>query len=437
MSLKKKVFAASSWVLAGYAGSQVLRFGTNMVLTRLLYPEAFGLMVVVFAVNMGVSLLSDLGIGSGIVIHNAGADERYLNTAWTIQILRGLALGVLIFACAYPLALAFSNLALVPLLRIVALLPVVSGFTTTKVALADRQLAPKRRVAIDIGLQVVAAAITAALAWALRSPVALAWGTVVSTLLTVLVQHAVLHGPANRLHWDKSQASEIISIGQFSLLSSALMYATGEGSRLFSATMLDSRMLGLVGLAGALSVMPWQAVQQLSQRVLMPAYAEVVRSGDQARLRRAVLKARAMQILPCWIVNFATLLVAGTIFHVLYDKRYAQGADILRIQCVGMLLAVLSSSYNGLLWGMRKLKLNLVLQGAQSLTLWLGMYIGYRYGGPIGLVVGTALSNWVYYPISFLAYRRLGLTSGWFDLAVIVPSTLVAFLLWRGYIGAW
>jgi O-antigen/teichoic acid export membrane protein len=430
MSLKDRVFSAGSWILLGFVAMQVLRFGTNLILTHLLFPEAFGLMVIVYSINMGVNLLSDLGIGSGIIVHSAGSETGYLNTAWTIQVIRGGLIGLVMLACARPLAVAFSNLHVEPLLRIISLVPVINGFTSTKVPLADRLLDPKRRVSIDLGMQVFSAVVTATLAFAMHSTAALAWGSVLSALFTVVVQHKVLHGPPNRFHWDRAQAKEIVSFGQISFLSSALLFISAEGSRLFSATMVDTRMLGLIGLASGLSIMPWQAIQTLSQRVLMPAYAEVVRSGDSARLRRAVLKARLMQIIPCWILNVGMIVFAPVIFRTLYDVRYTQSAQLLQIQCVGMLVAIVTFSYNGLLVGMRRQGLSLGLQALQNIFLWAGMYFGFKWAGPVGLVVGTSLSSWVYYPFAFLTYRRLGLSNGLLDTVIISMSTVVAALLW-------
>jgi O-antigen/teichoic acid export membrane protein len=168
----------------------------------------------------------------------------------------------------------------------------------------------------------------------------------------------------------------------------------------------------------------------LSQRVLMPAYAEVVRSGDAARLRRAVLKARLIQIVPCWAINVVLIVFAHVLFRTLYDSRYAQAALFLQIQCVGMLVSIVTFSYNGLLVGMRRQGLNLVLQTIQNVLLWSGIYLGFRLGGAVGLVVGTAISNWLYYPFAFVMYRRLGVSSGLLDSAVITASTIVAALLW-------
>ena len=430
MNLQRKVVAAGGWVLGGYAGSQLIRILTNLVLTRLLFPEAFGMMAIVFAVNAGVTLLSDLGISAGIVIHASDVDDGYLNTAWTIQVFRGCAIGLLIFSCAHPLALAFSNLQLEPLFRIVALGPVIAGFNSTNYALADRRLQATRRVKLDLANQVASMLITSALAWGMHSTTALAWGSNAALVVSVATGHLVLHGPRNRFHWARDQASAILSVGRMSILTSALTFAAGDGSRLISGTMVDSRTLGLISLAAGLSTMPWQAIQRVAQRVLMPAYAELSRTGDMLRLRRALLKARAMQVLPSWGLNFLMIVLATQIFGTLYDSRYSNAAHLLQIQSAGMMVGAVSSSYGGVLWGIRRLKLSLILQFAQSALLWGGIWLGFELGGPVGLVIGSSAANWATYPVTYLIFRRLGLANFAFDAAVIVASSLCAAALW-------
>ncbi len=45
-NLKNRTINSSVWVTAGYGLQQILRFASNIILTRLLFPEAFGLMTI-------------------------------------------------------------------------------------------------------------------------------------------------------------------------------------------------------------------------------------------------------------------------------------------------------------------------------------------------------------------------------------------------------
>ena len=64
---------------------QLLRFIGNLVLARLLTPDAFGLMAVVSTLMLGLNLLSDIGTGPTIIQSPRGAERVFLDTAWTMR----------------------------------------------------------------------------------------------------------------------------------------------------------------------------------------------------------------------------------------------------------------------------------------------------------------------------------------------------------------
>ncbi|MDY7023361.1 MAG: oligosaccharide flippase family protein, partial [Cyanobacteriota bacterium] len=83
-SVKNQAVKSTIWTVVGYGGSQVLRLGSNLILTRLLIPELFGLMALVHTFIIGVALFSDIGIRPSIIRSNRWNDPLFLNTAWTL-----------------------------------------------------------------------------------------------------------------------------------------------------------------------------------------------------------------------------------------------------------------------------------------------------------------------------------------------------------------
>ena len=90
--LRQLAVRASIWTIGGLGTSQAIRLASNIVLTRLLFPEAFGLMAIVNVWIYGLQMMSDVGLGASIIQNKRGDEPAFLNTVWTMQVFRGFAL---------------------------------------------------------------------------------------------------------------------------------------------------------------------------------------------------------------------------------------------------------------------------------------------------------------------------------------------------------
>ena len=108
-SIRSRALGGAGWTTAGYVAQQVLRLGSNLILTRLLVPEAFGLMSLVMVFVIGLELLSDVGVGPAIIQSRRGDEPRLLDTAWTVQIIRGAILLGLSVLLAWPVARIYGE----------------------------------------------------------------------------------------------------------------------------------------------------------------------------------------------------------------------------------------------------------------------------------------------------------------------------------------
>ena len=150
VSLKHRVLHAGTWSLAGFGCNQVLRFGSNLLLTRLLVPKMFGVMAIATLVMVGLAMLSDLGVKPSVVQSRRGQDPVFLNTAWVTQILRGLVLWL--FALIASLLIFYANdLGIVPkgtvyadpilpfVVAILSITAITSGFEVNKTLSGEPQ----------------------------------------------------------------------------------------------------------------------------------------------------------------------------------------------------------------------------------------------------------------------------------------------------------
>src|SRR6056297_1850851 len=103
-ALRARAMRGSMLTIVSFGGQNVLRLGSNLVLTRILFPEAFGLMALVQVFIVGLQMFSDVGIQTSVIRSKRGDDPASLHTAWTFQVLRGVLLWLGCFGIALPAA---------------------------------------------------------------------------------------------------------------------------------------------------------------------------------------------------------------------------------------------------------------------------------------------------------------------------------------------
>lgn len=430
LPLRQRVLRSGSWVMAGYVASQILRLGGNLVLTRLLFPEAFGLMAIVQAVLMGVNMLSDVGTTTSIIQHTHGNTPRFLNTAWTIQIIRGVSMWLVVSLLAIPLAGLYGEPELARLLPVAALTAVISALNSTKLATADRNLDARRVTLIDVGSYVVGLTIMVVLAWQFKSVWSLVWGNIASTVIKAITSHTWLRGLPNRLAWDRTATGHLMRFGRWIFVSSAVTFFAGEGNRLLLGTLLDVRQLSFFTLASTMNLMFYQAMQHLSSKVLFPAYSEIVRN-QPAQMRQALIRARVALVLPSWLLAVGFIFFGDILMQHLYDPRYHDSGSMLQMLALGSLAGSLGTSYVGVLWAKGMVATHTALLTLHICLQLTGIFTGFHFMGVSGVVLGLSASAWLMYPAQAWVYRRLGLWFPGFDLPMLGVSLLLALVAWQ------
>lgn len=433
LTLKQRVLKSGSWTLVGYGVNQAMRLGGNLILTRLLFPEAFGMMAIVQAVAFGAHMLTDVGVGPSIVQNHRGNEPDFLNTVWTVQIVRGFIVCAGLCALAFPLASFYNQPEFASIFPAIGLATIIIGFSSTKLYTAQRNLEAARVTQIEIGSYALGLLCTILLAWLTQSVWALVWGVVISAGLKMIASHVALHGIKNKFAWDRDTLDHLRGFGRWILLSSALTFLSVEGARLLIGALLDMRQLALFTLASTLCLMFWQAMQQLANSVFFPAYSEVHRANPK-NLIAVLYKARLTLILPSWGLAVLFVFSGNLIMGVLYDERYHPSGIMLEQLAAGSLIACVWGSYSGVLLALGKVAAMTALTAIQIVCQFTMMFIGYHYGQGAGLIMGVAAANWIVYPAYAYAMSRHGLWQPKLDLMLLAASALIVALAWRSLI---
>lgn len=430
--LRARAIRGSMWTFGGWGAGQALRTAGHLALTRLLFPEAFGIMLIVNVVAQGLRMFSDVGIGASIVQHARGDEPDFLNTAWTLQVFRGIALWLASCLLAWPIAVAFDQREYLWLLPVAALTSLILGFNSTAPASWHRHISMARMTIWELGGQATTVICTVGLALMWRS----VWPLVIGPLGGAMFQLVASHWKApirNHLKWDRECAQQLIRFGRWIFVGTALAFLVAQGDKLVLGGLLSKSELGLYAVAFFLSNAGIEVMRRVSTKVLFPVLSRVAES-DPATLRPKLYQAR-IRLLALMLPGFCILVIwAKPIVALLYDPRYLDAWWMLRILAAGAIFSSISVTCSPVLLAVGDSFRHMLLLAARSALLFICMVAGYYFSGgePVGLIVGVAAHSALSYPVLAWAVRRYGV---WMPRLDLIAITLCGAFIVLGILG--
>lgn len=436
-SIKKLAIRGALWTILGYGASQILRFANNLVLTRLLVPEMFGLMTLVYVFITGLHLFSDVGLGVSVIQNKRGDEPTFLNTAWTLQVIRAGIIWLVCLLLAYPASQLYNEPRLLVLIPIVGLNTVISGFTSSALFTLNRHLVLKEIALYELAGQLISS--IAMISWALINPSiwALVAGGAASTIFQLIWSYYLNYWKLNYFTWDKVIVRELLTFGSWIFLSTATTFFAEQADRMVFGKLLSLEMLGIYGIALTFADIPRAITSTVSGKVIMPALAKI---ADLPRpdMRQKLNKARTKIILGLSAGVAALTTFGDWIIESLYDERYLQAAWMLPLLALGLWPRLLSNTNEPALFAIGKPQYTAAANVSRFVFTIGGIFVGYQWLGLPGAVIGVALNDLFYYAVANFGLWREGLSGLRQDLIATflmlsILVVLVGIRYWLGF----
>lgn len=424
-SLRARAFSASVMSVVGQGTGQVLRVVGNMLLTRLLVPEAFGVMAIVVMVMQAIELMSNVGVGAAIVRHPKGDDQRFLDTSFTIQASRGLILFVASVVVAFPVAYFYENPTLVPLILVTGLTAPMRGFEATKLPRLMRNMDLGRLVLIELASQIAALGATLGFALYYRNVWALVSGHIVAALVRLVLSHVAVPGPGNRFRYDRDFAKDILSFGRWIFVSTMFAFFSMRLDVMLLGRFLPLDVLGVYSVGIMVTAVLTQMSSRITEAVVMPALAKS-NTESRGQFQSAFRRSRGT-ILALGLLAFcAGAATAPAFFFLLYDNRYQDAGWIAQLSMIGLWFSFLHESAGRALLALglsRPWAMSMIGKTVASL---LACLIGFHVAELPGLMIGAAVGAFVGHIVVVLALRREEVTGFAFDVRYTAVGVVLA-----------
>ncbi len=324
-TLTGRVARGAAWIMAAGISARILGAANTIIVARILIPDDIGLVAVA---TMSMQLLqgfSDIGVSQAVVKFR-DADRDDLDTLFTLSVLRGLMIGLLL-AIAAPFAAAFYSDARMHWAFLgIAVFPVIMGFINPRFYEFERELKFSREFMATVMNRLAGVAVSITVAVIFRSY----WAIILGMLTSALVQLALSY--AFRPYAPRLSFRSFRKIFGFSSWLAGVSFMAALNNK------LDVPILGRLAGAGGAGVyfMGFQLSELVTGQIALPLMRAIypglsALQGDVRRMRAAFLRGVAALgafAMPA-AVGFA--FVAEDLTALLLGEKWSGAAPVIQI----------------------------------------------------------------------------------------------------------
>jgi len=374
-----------------FSAQAVIRLGSSVVLTRILRPEAYGVVTVLTTVMYIVELLADIGVTVAVVRERDAEEPGYLNTAWTLRLARAFLSGLVVFACAPLIASLYHLPDLVVPIRVVSLWFLIAGLESMSFPLAIRHNRSRIQMYSELTSTFLSSLFAVVYCYYSRTYWGMVYGLLLNRLVITVASFLFYPERRPRLQIDSAAARNIFRYTRLTVPSGVLTLGLNQFDKFVFLRLFDLRMLGIYGLAGNIGNQIESLIMLTCERILYPRCAHDFRTTPDRFLTNYYTANRKLfagiLVLPAAVGGAAYFIIT-----LLYDPRYALAAAVLQAFMLRAVLTAFASSAEVLLIAAGETKV--ILVGSLLRTLWLipASLGGYYFFGFTGFLYGVALN---------------------------------------------
>lgn len=349
---RRSLLGAAGWVSATFIAQQTLRLVSNVVLAWLLAPALLGTMLLINTLRTGGELLTDVGVGQSIVNNPSGNEPAFYNTAWTIQIVRGLILFALAIALTVPIARLYGKPELLILLPAVAPIFIITGLTSPARFLLQKRLEVRKLALFDLAAALFGTAVQIGLALYTPTIWALVWGLLIGTAGPAAASFFLIDWRSHRLRWEKEAVRAVLHFGKWVFLSSLIYFLAMNFDRLYFADAIPIALLGVYGIARTFADTITLLFQRMGSLLIFPKVSASQQRGFD--LQRAIRPIRLATLLVAATGLALAVALADRFIYLIYDERYHAAGFFLSILLVGSWFGILATMADAMMMGVGK-----------------------------------------------------------------------------------
>lgn len=340
MSLKKQAISGVIWTFAQQFSVQIINFGVQIILARLLMPEDFGLiaMLTVF-INIG-QMLMDGGMTSSL-IRTKNPDQLDYSTVFVTNFLVSIGIYVIIFLSAPLIAGFYDQEVLKNILRVYALTFVIRSFVAVHVAKLTKEMNFKTQMKLQIPSTIVGAAVGVIMAFSGYGVWSLV-GLNLAQTIVFTIQNWIFIKWRPSLIFNKRRFKYHLNFGYKLTLSGLLDTVYNDAYRIVIGKFFSPASVGFFNQAETMRLFPVGQISTVMGKVTYPLFSNIKNDEQLRSAYRSTMKLVLFAVIPIMLI---LIIIAEEFFLFLFGAKWLPAVPYFQVLAIASIVRPISS-YN-------------------------------------------------------------------------------------------
>ncbi len=379
--LNNKIKKASKWSAITELIVRLLVPIVNMVLARLLTPDAFGIVATLNMVISFAEIFTDAGFQKYLVQHEFADDQDRqdsTNVAFWSNLVMSLFLWGIIALFSDEIAKVVGNPGLGNVLVIACLSIPLAAFSSIQSALYKRDFDFKTLFKVRLVSALIPVFITIPLAFILRS----FWALVIGTLFQNLVNAVLLTCFSKwkpRLYYSWLKLKEMISFSIWSMIEQISIWLTGYVDVFIVGTMLSQYYLGLYKTSSSIVGQIMGLITSATTPILFSSLSRL--QNDEEEFKQMFFRFQKIVGLMIIPLGVGIYCFSDLITSILLGSQWGEASGFIGLWgLTGSLTIVLSYFSSEVYRAKGKPKLSVLAQWLHIVVLWPVVLVTVKHG---------------------------------------------------------
>lgn len=333
MSFALKTASAGIWTVGGKLASKLIDFVALLIFSRLLEPKDFGLVAIAMVIVQIVEMILEVPLVAAVgKFENLTKDV--IDTAFTVGVLRAVAISIIMMLVSFPASLFYSDHRLMGLLLVLSLAPAMRGLLSPALLSFSLRMDFRRDSALDVAGKAVALVVGTTIAVLFHSYWALVAATVSVTFTMMVLSYIICpYRPTVSLkEWHLFKS--LLGWNSFSQLMQAVNW---QVDRIILPKFIPVSDFGQFSNGANLASIPAQAILQPIGRPLFVALAAKNTGEELVSAYEKSIYAIFAMTAPVLVLM---AMLSDEIIRLLLGPNWAGAAPVLQVLALSSAVAL-------------------------------------------------------------------------------------------------